>query len=120
MENSSTFNEAIDSLIAYCNYQERCSSEIIQKLRSFDLTESEQELIITELKERSVFDDNRYVNAFISGKFRIKKWGRVKIKAALRSKRIADSIIEIGFDEVLDMDKYLEQLELLLVKNGTS
>ena len=61
---------------------------MLQKLESYPIADSIKKSVFNELKERAIFDDKRYVNAYISGKHRIKKWGKNKIKAGLRLKKI--------------------------------
>ncbi len=58
-------------------------------------------------------DENRYARAFAGGKFRIKKWGRHKIRAEFRAKNIADEAIEAGLLEI-DEDEYLGTLKKII------
>ncbi len=100
-------------LEAYCAYQDRCTFEIQQKLSEFSLTEEQNHKIIEELRSSRFLDDERFVESFCSGKFRIKKWGRLKIRQALRQKKLSDAQINRGMSEAIDPDKYWLTLEEL-------
>jgi len=106
---SSEFNLAKLKLEAFCAYQERCSFEVNRKLADFDLKESEVEALIKHLQAQKYLDDQRFAVAFASGKFNLKGWGKIKIRAHLRQKRIPDNLISIAFKEI-DGDAYWEKL----------
>ena len=110
------YKEALEAMLSYCSYQERCSSEIIQRLKSFELSSAKKEEIVEELKEINAFDEVRFVEAYISGKSRIKRWGKNKIRASLRAKQISDSMIENGFNTTISIDVYQQQLETLFTR----
>lgn len=120
MQKSQAYIDALHALLSFCDYRERCSSEVRQKIKEYPLEEALKEALFEELKARSSFNDMRYVNAFVGGKFRIKKWGRNKIKAGLRAKQISEEMIYRGFKENIDEDDYLHQLKLLYDKKWTS
>ena len=53
----------------------------------------------------------------MSGKFRIKRWGRIKIRQHLKQKNISDYSINMGLKEI-DEEEYLQNLhDLLETKN---
>ena len=84
----------------YCAYQERSEQEVKKKLATFKIPESQKKQILAELKLLGFLDDARYARAFTMGKFRINKWGRNKIRYALRQKGISNNIIEKAFEEI--------------------
>lgn len=97
----------------YCAYQERCSYEVIQKLRTFELSDNERIEILKHLTQEGFIDDRRYAYAFVRGKSRQKGWGAVKIRHALLAKGIAISLIQEALLEI-DTDDYKEQLIKIL------
>lgn len=116
MNNSIKYNESLNAIISYCDYRERCSSEVRAKLREFDLDETTRDSLFNEIKELKVFDDARFIEAFIGGKIRIKRWGKNKIKAALLAKKIEGSIIDEAFINTVDMDEYMNHLQHLFTR----
>jgi regulatory protein len=89
-----------DSLLAalqkakhYCAYQERCHSEVRDKLYSFKLHRNEVEQLITQLIEENYLNEERFAMAYAGGKFRIRNWGKEKIKYALKQKKVSEYCI---------------------------
>lgn len=110
-----TQKEGLEKMAKFCAYQERCQSEVKQKLRSFDLTENETENIICDLIEQNFLDEERFSKAFVRGKFNQKRWGKNKIQQHLKQKQISDYCIKKGFAEI-DNNKYLEALDEIIAK----
>jgi regulatory protein len=77
----------------YCAYQPRCHSEVREKLYSFSLHKKDVEQIITQLIEEGCLNEERFAIAYARGKFKLKHWGKEKIKYALKQKRISDYCI---------------------------
>jgi regulatory protein len=94
------FHEALAKLEAYCAYQERCSQEIHKKLDSWGLSFEDCTEIIRVLKENRFFDDVRFCESFVSGKVRIKRWGRIKIRYELKLKGIKEEVIRKALSEI--------------------
>lgn len=103
----------ISKLERYCAYQERCSHEVIQKLRTFELSDSERDEILKLLTDEGFIDDRRYALAFARGKSRHKGWGSIKIRHALLAKGIPTSLIQEALLEIGSND-YKEQLIKIL------
>jgi regulatory protein len=90
-----------DSLLAalqkakhYCAYQERCHSEVRDKLYTFGLHRSQVEQLLTQLIEEDYLNEERFAIAYAGGKFRIKNWGKEKIKYALKQKQVSEYCIK--------------------------
>ena len=64
-----TFNEAKLKLESWCAYQDRCSSEVILKLKSFELSSDQEQKLIDYLTLNRFLDDQRYADSIVSGKF---------------------------------------------------
>jgi len=103
------FHEALAKLEAYCAYQERCSQEIQKKLDSWGLSFEDCTKIIRVLKENRFFDDERFCESFVSGKVRIKRWGRIKIRYELKLKGIQEEVIRKALAEI-DPSSYEKNL----------
>lgn len=109
------FDHLLDKAKAYCAYQERCTSDIKKKLYEWRASADTTSLLIDRLISEDYIDEKRFAKLFTGSKFRIKKWGRNKIIAALRSKGITDRIIEISLEEINERD-YHDTLKMLIEK----
>jgi regulatory protein len=97
----------------YCAYQERSEQEVRTKLSTFKITETNKKQIIAELKLLGFIDEARFARAFTLGKFRINKWGKNKIRFALKQKGVSDKIIEKSLNEIDDA-AYTQTMEKLV------
>lgn len=102
---SYTFDEIKQKLVNYCVYQDRCHSEIEQKMREFLLIPEAKDEIVLYLIKENYLNEERFTRSYIRGKFSIKHWGRTKIKMNLRQKGITDKLISRCMDEI-DADDY--------------
>ncbi|PST82563.1 RecX family transcriptional regulator [Pedobacter yulinensis] len=100
---------------AYCAYQERSQQEVRDKLYSWGLHSREVEQAIATLIETNFLNEARFAAAYVSGKFRIKKWGRQKIRQGLKLKRVPDQMIARAL-KTIDGDAYLETIVALAEK----
>jgi regulatory protein len=97
----------------YCAYQERSQQEVRDKLYSYGLHRSDVEQIIAQLITENYLNEERFAIAYAGGKFRVKQWGRIKIKAALKQKRISDYCIRKALKEISERD-YSKALDKLI------
>ena len=103
------FELVLEKLKTYCAYQERCHQEVREKGYKLGLYKSEVENAILNLIQEDFLNEQRYAEAYVSGKFRIKKWGRVKITQHLKQKRISEYCIKKGLAEINEKE-YLETI----------
>jgi regulatory protein len=117
-------NEFLEQIIrkseAYCAYQDRCRQEVIQKLHQWKVEVCDHETIIHHLQEHGFLDEDRYAQSFVTGKFRIKKWGKRKIQVALTQKGISASIIHRSLAQIEDTDYIATLRGLMLKKMGSN
>lgn len=99
----------------FCAFQERCHSEVREKLYSYSLFRKEVDMILVQLIEEGYLNEQRFGVQFAGGKFRLKKWGRVKIKYALKQKGVSERIIVDALDNIPE-DEYLKTLNQLAAK----
>jgi regulatory protein len=109
----SEYQYLLDKARHFCDYQERCISEVKEKLSSWKARPEVLEQIILQLEREGLIDEDRFVRAFALGKLRNNHWGRNKIMYALRLKKVPDLIIEIGLQEI-DSDEYVQVLKEVL------
>ena len=110
-------NIAREKIQAYCAYQERCHKEVKMKLKSWGLIQEAIDLLIIELIEFNFLNEERYARSFARGKFRIKKWGKLKIRMALKKREVYFKCIDLAMLEI-DDKTYLNTLKELLQKKN--
>lgn len=108
-----TPQEAKQKIQRYCAYQERSHQEVRHKLYAFGLHRGDIEEILTDLITDGFLNEERFARAFAGGKFRMKKWGRIKISHALEGKGVSANCIRTGLKEIEDSD-YLNVLRDML------
>ena len=96
----------------YCGWQERCHSEVAQKLAGFGLTKPEAAQIISTLIEENFLNEERFAILYAGGHFRTKQWGRVKIKYELKKKQVSPYCIKKALASIDDAayEKTLQRL----------
>ncbi|WP_225871306.1 regulatory protein RecX [Pedobacter cryotolerans] len=94
---------------SWCAYQERSQQEARNKLYEYGLHQNEVEDLITELIVTNFLNEERFAMAYVSGKFNIKKWGKIKIKQGLKLKKVPDRLIQKALNSI-DGDKYLANI----------
>lgn len=107
-----SFLEAKAKLEALCAYQERCSFELNSKMISWGLIEEDRNVLLVHLITHNFLSEERFAAVFTSGKVRIKKWGRIKIRVQLKQKQISEYSIKKAFEQI-DEVVYLSNLNHL-------
>ena len=102
---------------SWCAYQERAQQETRDKLYEYGLHKTDVEQIITELIGNNFLNEERFAIAFAGGKFRIKKWGKVKIKIELRQRKVSDYCINKALKQIPDKD-YFSTLEKIILQKS--
>jgi regulatory protein len=94
----------------YCASQERSPQQVREKLYSWGLNTDETERVLSVLMKEGFLNEERYARSFVDSRFRIHKWGREKIEAALKQKNIAEASIRQALQMISEDDE---------LKNGT-
>lgn len=110
-----TPNQATIKAQLSCAYQERCQQEMRDKLYDWGLHSNDVENIIANLISDNYLNEERFAKAFAGGKFRIKKWGRIKIRIELKKRKISDYCIKKAMQEIDEQD-YIKTLNSVLAK----
>lgn len=111
--------QALAKAESFCVYQERSQKEIRSKLLDWGMRGDELEEIITELILNNFLIEERFAKTYTSGKFNIKKWGRIKIKQGLKLKGVPEKLIQKALYS-LDDDDYMKTLQHLAEKKEQS
>ncbi len=104
---------AYDKAAFFCSRSEKCTSEILDKLKLWGLSSDDFEPVIEKLKAEKYLDDERFARAYVKDKFRFNHWGKQKIAHMLRSKNISSEIQELAFEEI-EEENYSDELRKLL------
>ena len=95
-----TKEQVLQKLRFYCRYQQRCQSEVKEKLFELGVNKRDHDELITELVKENCLNDERFAVAFASGRFKLKQWGRKKIQKGLREKRVSDEIAQKALEQI--------------------
>jgi len=116
---SYTLEQALSRLQRYCTYQDRCHIEVERKLTEMRMIPQAKEQIIMSLIEDDYLNEERFALAFVKGKFRIKKWGRIRLKAELKKRKISKYLIKSALEQISEKD-YLFTFEELVNRKANS
>jgi regulatory protein len=97
-----TKEQALQKAKHYCSYQERCHNEVKEKLYGFGLRKAEVEEVLSQLIDEDYLNEERFAFQFAGGKFRMKQWGRVKIKYELKQKQVSVYCITKAMNSIDD------------------
>lgn len=109
--------QALVKAAAFCAYQERSTKEVKQRLHELEIMDDEAAPILDELVAQNYLNEERFARAFARGKFRVKKWGRLKIRQEMKLRGLSNDLIQKGFTEI-DGDEYEAVLQDLLIKKA--
>jgi regulatory protein len=93
--------------------------EVEEKLAEWGLFGTDAGELMIKLSEQNYLNEERFAKAFAGGKFRLKKWGRIKIRLALKQRKISDYCITAAMKEI-DEGIYMQTLEKLATEKWDS
>lgn len=102
-------------MYAWCAYQERSQFETYKKIICYNAEPTMANQIIAKLIEENYLNEERFALAFASGKFKIKQWGKLKIKLELKLHKVNDYLINKALNQINDSD-YIETFTKLTEK----
>ena len=97
-------------LANFCAYQERSQQEVREKLVKMGIASDDLEDIIVFLISENFLNEERFAIAYAGGKFRVKHWGKLKIKNALRLKGTSEPCIRKAL-QLIDQETYTQVLK---------
>lgn len=105
-----SFLEIKEKIEAWCAYRDRCHSEVRKKLKDLGADQEDTYALTAHLVENRFLDEQRFADSYISGKHKIKKWGRNKIVQQLKAKQVHENCIKSAL-KTIDENLYLENLK---------
>lgn len=110
-------DQALHKLQNYCAYQDRCHQEVRSKLLDLGVYGDELEEVIVELIQENFLNEERFARSYARGKFRFKKWGRLKIMQELKRRKISAYCLKKAMEEIEEED-YLKTIDELILKKN--
>lgn len=110
-----TPNQAKIKIENFCAYQERSQQEVRNKLYTWGLSSYDVESIISQLIEDNFLNEERFALAYAIGKFKMKGWGKYKIKQGLKFKGVSEPLIKIALKKI-QPDEYYQKLNDIIHK----
>jgi regulatory protein len=114
-QKSYTLEEAKRALERYCVYQDRCHKEVISKLYDCNMIPETHDIIIVHLIQHDFLNEERFSKSYARGKFRIKKWGKVRIVRELKFRNISAYNVKTALKEIEESD-YFNTFNTLALK----
>lgn len=102
----------LEKIKSFCAYQERSHYEVRSKLLNMQVYGLDLERVMTLLIEENYLNEERFAKAYAGGKFRLKQWGRQKIKEGLRLHQVSSYCVNQGMKEI-EEDDYLQTFHKL-------
>lgn len=102
---------------SFCAYQERTQREVRERLAKWDVKDEDAEEVIAELIVQNYLNEERFARTFAGGKFRVKQWGKLKIKFELKMRGLSEYNIRAGLSEI-DLEDYYTTIKELIKKKS--
>jgi regulatory protein len=100
MPENNLYKTALNKAMAQCSRREFCTHDILVMLEEWGVSSDDTEKIIAELLKENFINDERFALAFVHDKFTYNKWGKVKIAAHLKAKKISGNILKSALDSI--------------------
>ena len=119
MDKAFSESKVLKTLQRYCVYQDRCHRDVLEKMKSIRVPYSLHDTIIVGLIQDDFLNEERFVESFTRGKFRVKNWGKIKLRIELRKRNITSKLIEKYISKISNKD-YSEKLNEISLKKFDS
>ncbi len=110
-----SLNDALARARKYCALNERTREMVSRKLQEYGVLEGDIQTLLEKLTAEGFLNERRFAKAFAGGKFRMKKWGRNRIKTEMMKKGLPKELVSLGLAELNEQD-YTKTLDTLLAK----
>jgi regulatory protein len=101
--------QALARLQRACSRAEKCVADVRRKLAEWEVAREEASKIIARLQAGGFLDERRYAGAFVHDKITLSRWGALKVRKALKDKKIDDEIIR---EALCSIDKLTQEQHL--------
>ena len=107
----------LQKIAGFCTYRDRTHAEVRERLHEWGICGDEAEEMILYLIENNYLNEERFAKAFAGGKFRVKNWGKMRIKHELKQKGMSEYCVKIGLSEI-DDQTYFETIKKLIIRKS--
>ncbi len=104
---------AYSRMAALCSLSEHAESDVRERLQKAAIPVAEIQGIVDRLYDEDFLNTSRYCHAFAHDRMRFARWGRLKIRQALRMKGLPEADIQEALDD-LSEEEYREALRATL------
>ncbi|MFK8104474.1 MAG: regulatory protein RecX [Saprospiraceae bacterium] len=111
--------EGLAKLQRYCVYQDRCHKEVRTKLMDLGIYGDRLESIIVDLITDNFLNEERFAKSYARGKFRLKNWGRIRIRQELKMRNMSAYCLKKAMAEI-DEEEYLATINRLIEKKNAT
>jgi regulatory protein len=119
MAEENLYKASLSKAMALCSRREYCLEDIRLKLESWGVSEDDANRAIGVLIKENFLNERRYAEAFVKDKFNYNKWGKVKIAAQLKMKKLPSAISRTALDSI-DDELYRKTLIDLILSHRRS
>lgn len=99
----------------YCAESERCTHDVLVKLEVWGTPADEIDEIFKKLYTEKFIDDKRFATSYVTEKWNLDRWGKIKIANSLQQKSLDEKIINEALNTI-DDEEYTKGLKYLLSK----
>lgn len=99
----------------YCAYQERCHSEVKNKLFEIGTHPGDFDEVFLHLMKGNFLNEERFARSYARGKFKLKGWGKIKIANELKMRGLNSKLIAMALEEINEevyqttLDKFMKE-----------
>lgn len=105
----------LQRIMKYCAGAERSTHDVLSKLKAWGVSSEEIDDMLKKLYDEKFIDDTRFALSYISEKWNLDRWGKIKIANSLQQKKLDEKIIHEALRRI-DDEEYVQGLHELLRK----
>ncbi len=109
-----TPQQAFERLADRAAMAELCSADVMKKLRDSKSATADGDKILDRLNQDRSFDDRRFASLYVRDRINNARWGLIKIRAAMRLKRLSSAMIDEAIEAEFNEEQYFSNLAAAL------
>ncbi|MCO6501085.1 MAG: RecX family transcriptional regulator [Vicingus serpentipes] len=113
-----SYARALEKAMRYCSYQERCLMDMEKRFYAWNVKKTDWDKIIDYLIDENYLNETRFIEAYVRGKFVIKRWGKNKIIAGLMQLNLSGSKVTKAIDSEIEEKAYVKTIQELITKKS--